>query len=198
MKLAIKSGVSYTCNYCFIDSSASWGMVSHDIYPCYDNPSQLQSWEKIITRKTPRGNVQNGMLMWVSKCVSVCGCGPANVCTIVCVLTCCSVWAVSEHPSTLTLVLSSSNKEVLDLTYEQGLITLFLSLSFLPSRLPPARVSSPSGCEDGGEDETSQPSADPAVHHAVQECKGGLQERLRYLMDCVLLSCMPVHVPPVC
>ncbi len=129
MKLAIKSGVSYTCNYFFIDSSASWGMVSHDVYPCYDNPSQLQSWEKIITRKTPRGNVQNGMLVWVSKCVSACGCGSANVCTIVCVLTCCSVWAVSEHPSTLTLVLSSSNNKVLDLMYKQWLITVFLSLS---------------------------------------------------------------------
>ncbi len=152
MKLAIKSGVSYTCNYFFIDSSASWGMVSHDVYPCYDNPSQLQSWEKIITRKTPRGNVQNGMLVWVSKCVSVCGCGSANVCTIVCVLTCCSVWAVSEHPSTLTLVLSSSNNKVLDLMYKQWLITVFLSLSLaiLPSRLLPARMSSPSGCEDGG------------------------------------------------
>lgn len=58
------------------------------------------------------------------------------------------------------LTLVSSGKDVLDLMYKQWLIVLFLS--------------SPLGCEDGGEDETSQPSGDPAVRHAVQESKGGL------------------------
>lgn len=56
----------------------------------------------------------------------------------------------------------------------QAVTDKFLSFSLLPFLLPPAHVSSASGCEDGGEDETSQPSADPAVRHAVQECKGGL------------------------
>lgn len=46
---------------------------------------------------------------------------------------------------------------------------------------PPPSVSVSAGREDGGEDETSQPSADPAVHHAVQESESGLKEGLRYL-----------------
>lgn len=46
-----------------------------------------------------------------------------------------------------------------------------LSLSPAIPILPPSLFL---GCEDGGEDETSQPSDDPAVHHPVQECKGGL------------------------
>lgn len=46
---------------------------------------------------------------------------------------------------------------------------------------PAPSVSVSAGREDGGEDETSQPSADPAVHHAVQESESGLKEGLRYL-----------------
>lgn len=40
----------------------------------------------------------------------------------------------------------------------------------------------------GEEDDTSQPSLDPAVLHPVQECKGGLKERIRYLMH-IIWSC---------
>lgn len=46
---------------------------------------------------------------------------------------------------------------------------------------PPPSVSVSAGREDGGEDETSQPSSDSAVHHAVQESESGLKEGLRYL-----------------
>lgn len=46
---------------------------------------------------------------------------------------------------------------------------------------PSTPVSLSPDCEDGGEDETSQPSVDPALHHPVQECEGGLQEGLRYV-----------------
>lgn len=50
-----------------------------------------------------------------------------------------------------------------------------------PRLTPPPLVSVFVGREDRGEDETSQPSADPAVHHAVQESESGLKEGLRYL-----------------
>ena len=120
-------------------------------------------------------------------CPSVRVSGCANVCTIVCVCVCVGfaiVFALLKNiPPPWHLLLSSSNKEVLDLMHKQWLITLFI---FSPS---PPILPSPCHCLFSfrlwgrGEDETSQPSSDPAVRHTVQGCKGGLQKRLRYVTD---------------
>lgn len=113
----IKSGVSYTCNYFFIDSwRAAHGMISHEICLCCGNLSVTPEgkrlrrgmWKMLHWRE--RWSLY--LHVWVFRCLSM---------------------SCTKHFFALMLTLVSSNSKVLELMYQQWLIVLSLCLSYLSS-----------------------------------------------------------------
>lgn len=94
--------------------------------------------------------------------------------TQVCILLCYN----SEHSITMSNVCVCKPTDILFLLPD-------LCGSLSPSSTLPLPSVFFSRLWGRGEDETSQPSVDPALHHAFQECEGGLKEGLRYVSSLI-------------
>lgn len=139
-------------------------------------PAMITRLNCSCKRKSLQENPPGECGKWYNdKCQSMCGVvcvvcvGCLNTSVCACLLWHSGCYRTSLHTDTYSCIVET-RRYLISCTSSDWLL-FFISL--LPS-LPSSLLSYIFRLWGRGEDETSQPSADPAVHHAVQECKGGL------------------------